>query len=404
MDTLLTKKCNMYENLGVRRAASKTDRNFTGDNAYDALPTAVFVGLDWLEFMAYCVISEPAENQIAVALNDDWIIEYLQMGTRVFKYSYRVYYGGEHVANIHTHSKNLKILKEGIIKVEICNHVLYSSSRKQVQDDLLNVLNASLINYSRMDICIDGANHVHAFLNNYIRQKPRNDFDRVPLVGTVGRWDQSCRIRQKGKANLDPKRFNKKTGMCDNFKVGSKRKNITVYNKFQELEKSAKEYIRDAWKMAGLDTETTNWRVELRMTSQAIHEIDNLDINRLDDPNYLLQIFKTQCRNFFEFVKIEKDTNVSRARVIDLFQFEKLRIPLLAKIPRAVVRGAYKAKMAVHNAFKDLCTGMIKNIYSMEAAVQHIADNIELYNLHRWYERKKYEWREIYAPLTVGIG
>ena len=99
-------------------------------------------------------------------------------------------------------------------------------------------------NYSGLHIAIDGVEHIHTFLNAYIRQH-NNRRSGMPQLKTT--WHKMNRVRLKGKANVDAKRFNKSNGLFDNFKEGSSRKHLTVYNKTSELERSHKQYIRDAW-------------------------------------------------------------------------------------------------------------------------------------------------------------
>jgi hypothetical protein len=96
---------------------------------------------------------------------------------------------------------------------------------------------------------------------------------------------------------------------------------------------------------------------------------------------------------------VENDTNVSRARVIDLLQFELMKVPLLAKIPRAIVQGAYKAKMSIHNAYMGLMKGLYRGDEAANAAVIHIKENLQLYNLDRWFFNKEPDWLELYGGL-----
>ena len=401
-------KSNVRPEMRVRRAASNTDRNFTGENEGNAIPTAVCVNVDWLSFSAYSLYPEPTAGQDAVMIGD-WVIEYQKRGIPMYKYSHKIYFGGEYVANMHTHSNNPAITAEGVIKIEIANHVLYSTTLPEIMEELKFVVGITAIKcYSRIDISIDNCAHVHAFLNEYIHQKGHRQGPQDNFIMTNGsHWNKANRVQMKGKARFDADYFDRKTGLFNYFKIGSKRKSLVMYNKSLEIDqKSGKEYIRECWKKAGLQDVTTVWRCELRLMSGTIKEIKDFDIKRISDPNYLLQIFRTQIKNFFEFIFVKKDSNVTRAKAIDLFQFQKLRVPLLEKIPRAIVRGAYKAKMAIHNAFANVCTGVVKEKEKMETAIQSIADNITLYNLHRWYDNHKLKWLEMYVPLpaTAGIG
>lgn len=388
------------------RTASNTVRKFTGKIGEEPPPQSVSVALDWLSFMVQCWLPEPAPDAGPVWLTDNVVLIYQKKGTPVFNYSYEILVGGEPVAKCHTHSKNPKIIKEGTAKLEINNHVLYATGLNDLMIEIMAACKMPAINNtSGLHIAIDGVEHIHAFLNAYARQPnpaKKKDIDN----GTAFRWDKKNRVKMKGKASFDAKRFNRKTGMFEAFKVGGARKSLVVYNKTSELERSHKEYIRQSWERAGIDTTGTVWRCELRLTSQTIKEIKNFDLSQISDPNYLLQIVRTQLKNFFEFILVEGDGNVSRARVIDLFQFEKLKVPLLEKIPRAVTAGAYKAQMSIHNGYMNVVTNKFKTEVEIKAAIQHINDNVNLYGLQRWYDRKQQEWNILYlaphqyAPAT----
>jgi len=383
-------------NFEVKRPESKTGRNFTTEIEAKPLPSCISVSLDGLSFMVENCLPEPAPDQGRVYVNDRVEVDYLKKGTPLFLHTYQVYLDGEPAAYLHTHSRNNKVIKENTAKLEIQNHVLYSTQVMNVVNAVMTgTCSTSIKNVSTLHIAIDGANHIHGFLNRYWRQSKRR---LMPNLRTLGDAGSGSRIKMKGKANIDFKRFNKKTGDVNNIRVGSSRKAVVIYNKTSELERSHKQYIRDAWERAGVDTSGTVWRTELRMSSQAVKEIKDLDLSKLNDPYYLLSIFQTSCKNFFEFVRIENDENVSRAKVIDLFQFTILRVPLLQKIPRAIVKGAYKAQMAIHNAVMNIYRGYIEGKESINAALLHISDNIHLYNLARWYELKKPQWEAEYLP------
>lgn len=382
---------------GLVRAASKTARKFTSFFSADALPHCISVHLDWLSMMMDCFVPEPQPGQESVHLENDIVLRYLKKGTPTFFHTWAVMWGGEHVAMLHTHSRNELIIKPATAKLEFLNHVLYSSTILPCLKDIIQPAIPGIRNITRMDICIDGANHVHTFLNNYVRQKKNRSY---PDLKTLGRWDKENRVRMKGKASLDCKRFQRSNGMYENFKIGSSRKSFTLYNKSTEIDqRSRKEYIRDAWIKAGVDVTQDVYRCELRMSSEALKDIKDFDLLKINDPYYLLQIFKTQTKNFFEFVLFEGDGNVTRARVIDLFEFEKLRVPLLEKIPRKVVEGAYKAMMGIHNAYANILKGAYRTKEQIDQALGWIANEVQLYNLDRWYEKKKPAWIELYQPV-----
>lgn len=400
-------------NSGVQRAASKTARKFKSYFAQDALPHCISVVLDWFSCMVFCNWPIPENAGQVQFVDDDIAVEYIGKGTSLFNYSFKVYLWGEPVAMFHSGTKNEKIIPVGVAKLEIMNHVLYSG---EFLDVLARVMQAckmpDIKNISRIDIAIDGANHVHTFFNKYIDVVKRQGMARLQ---TLGAYNPLPNIHLKGKARVHAKMLNKRTGMFDNFQIGSSKKKFVLYNKTSELERSHKEYIRQVWEKSGIDTTVPVWRCELRLSSEAIREIKTFDINQLQNPMYLLSVFKTQCENFVHFVDMEGQSNVTYATTIDLFQFEKLRIPILEKIPRAVVDGAYKAKMAIHNAvkqviqIKDNINKSAKELLNVQAALQHVSDNINIYNLERWFRNKIEEWNNAYSiphfrqPVTASM-
>ena len=393
-------------NLSVERARSKTARKFKSYFGHDALPHCISVVLDWFACMVFCNWPAPEKANEITFVDDDIAIEYTGKGTPVFNYSFKVYLWGEPVAMFHSHSKNETIIPVGVAKLEILNHVLYSGDLLETLSRVMQACKMPEIkNISRVDIAIDGANHVHKFLNRYVDIVKRQGVARLQSLGA---YNPTPTIHLKGKARFHAKMLNKHTGMFDNFHIGGSKKKFTLYNKTSELERSHKEYIRSVWEKAGIDTSTDVWRCELRLTSEAIKEIKDFNINNLQNPMYLLSIFKTQCENFVHFVDMEGQTNVTYATTIDLFQFEKLAVPMLHKMPRAVVDGAYKAKMAIHNAVKqviqirDDVSKSAKEMLNVQAALQHVSDNIKIYNLERWFRRKIDQWNERYSYPNFG--
>jgi hypothetical protein len=408
-----TDRYNRNEKSGfseIRGRSSKTVRKFTAYFSEDALPQAVSVTLDWLTFMCEYIAPAPDPEHPVTWPTGDVAMEYTKKGTPVFNYSFNLFMDGEPVAKLHTCPKNEKIMVPGTAKLEILNQVLYSTTWLQTVQTLCHALGITYIkNISRMDIAIDGANHVHKFLNGY-------------AWGHSGGKELQRRgsyIKMLGKAAFQAGMKDKKNGVFNHFKIGRGHKQFVVYNKTQELQRSHKEYIRDAWKKAGMDTEGEQWRCELRMTSQAIKQIraksvkivdidgnekvgigEGIDLDRLADPNYLLMLFRVQIKNFMEFIVVEGDSNVSRSRVIDLFQFHKLKVPLLDKVPRVIINGAYKAKMAIHMGFMNLCRGIYKTDEQVNTILNFITDTVQMYQLNRFYEKKKPDWIAAYVPAA----
>lgn len=385
------------------KAVSKTACNFTGQIEAMQLPDCVSVNLDWFHFSADCNHPEPKPDEQVYWLTDSICLQYQNRGTPIYNYSYVIILHGEPVANLHTHSKNPKIVKAGKVKIELHNHILYTTEWQQIMDEICQALGATPTVYGRIDIAIDGVNHLFPFLNIYVKQKRDMEY----MMNGINPGNNTMNvmpnyIAMKGKARVDAKVLTRGNMLFQNFKIGNSDKVVSIYNKSQEIDRrSNKEYIRRVWQGAGLDTTKDVWRCELRMKSGAIKNIKDFNFRRLQDPFYLLQIFKTQIENFFEFVFTRPGENISRAKKIDLFNFNKLRITCLDKIKRTVQRGAYKAKMAIHNGIANILLQHTKG-EAINHALNHIADQIHLYDLGLYYKRKLGEWCKMYqlAPIS----
>jgi hypothetical protein len=208
----------------------------------------------------------------------------------------------------------------------------------------------------------------------------------------------------KGKARFSAGVLDKQSMLYDHFKIGSgtSEKQISVYNKTKELERSNKGYIEKYWNANGLENggpDCPTYRVELRMRGKAVREIKDFAIYKLTDYSYLFDIFRTGCNNYFEFTETQGHTNVSRQKVIDLIPFNKLGARLLEKVPRPLTDGRYKAKMAVHLTVKDIVLDLIPDTSRTEA-LGVMKEQIERYDLSPWLKRRLPDWLKHYGKLA----
>jgi hypothetical protein len=396
---------------------SDTPRKFTSWFRQDALPATVSVNLDMLQMLVVCEISEPAEGVERIDYPGEVVLEYTKTGTGHFKHKFNVYMYGEKVATLLSHTRNAKMIKPGICKLEISNQMFYGGDWLGVFDSLSASLQISHVeNISRVDIAIDGANHIPRFMNLYVKQKA---YTRAEL-NTLGTYQNPSRVAMLGKANVDCKVLDKNDMTYRNFAIGRGAKRATIYCKSREIDTiSHKEYIRDQWERDGLDKNGEQWRFELQLRGEALKKakcrqveitepdgttkvvnVEGVDLYRLNDPYYLVQIVKTHIDKWFDFIVDEGDSNVTRARKIDLFAFNKLAVPVFQKVQRAIVDGSYKAKMSIHNIMKNVLNGIIEHPEKVANALNHMVDNIEIYNLKRWFFKKKDEWIALYATAA----
>lgn len=364
-----------------KQAASKTACNFTAVSAVKPYGEPLSVNLDWLSFRADAPVHFfPSEQQIFEEYGEI-VLEHQKRGAGMFLNLYKVFWNGEHVAHLLSGPRDAKTSPPDVVKVEILNHVLYSSETPAVIEAMCKELGLCIRNTSRIDISIDGANRLPVFMNGFLKQK-RTAKRRIEIVG---------------KAKPQGKVFDKKYNF-NSFKIGGAEKSIVIYNKTSELEYSHKNYIRAAWDKAGIDYKGQDvWRTELRLNSEGLKCFKDFDLKRcFSDPIYLMSVFRTACKGFFEFRAVENDSNITRARPLDVLNFEKFRIPLLEKIPRAKVDGHYKARMGIHQDVKSMVQGLTGEADGV-AALHNMKRNLDFFDLWGWYNKKLPEWIETYS-------
>ena len=188
------------------------------------------------------------------------------------------------------------------------------------------------------------------------------------------------------------------------FKVGSgtSEKQVVVYDKSKELEQSNKTYIAALWRANGLpfgDADPPVFRCELRMRSEAVKEMVGFTLEQLQDPKYLLSLFRTGCKNFFEFCEATGDANITRERLVNLIPFDELGAVLLQRARPALTDGRYKAKMAVHLTVKDSVLGILDDAHR-PSALGLMQYQIEKYELSTWFRKRLPDWVKKYSKLA----
>lgn len=346
------------------------------------------LALDWLDIMCEGELPESSDEAKMHDLGGDVVLEWRGGGTAMMKTSYTVWVAGEKFGTLGAHPRTLeKGLKARSVTLHIENALLYTDYWHSDLQHVLDVTGLLVQNVTRCDIALDGLNYIWKFLNDYQRQTAENKA-----------------VHHKGRARFNAGVLDRTTMEYQSFKIGSgsSEKQISVYNKTLELEKSNKTYIRQYWLNNGIDADDDEcpiFRVELRLRGKAIKEIKDFDLQKLTDYGYLFDMFKTGCHNYFEFTLTRGHKNVTRQQPIDLIPFDKLGAKLLAKVPRPLSDGRYKAKMSVHLVVKDVVMGILPEVmvpHALGTADQHVRS----YDLQRWLSRALPRWLKHYGKLA----
>lgn len=201
-----------------------------------------------------------------------------------------------------------------------------------------------------------------------------------------------------------------------------KKKQITIYNKSQEIIHSQKDYIQNFWVKNGIakklmplkaladamKKEKTNdeiyhvegfeniYRFEIRLTGQMILEIKDFTIEYLKDSNKLMSIIHRLNENFFHFVDHRRADN-SKCPDIDLLPYNQFQItPIeLQRIERR--DDLYKTKLSIKKNVHQLYLGTLRpETYSL---TEMLIFDVNNYDLKQWFEKKLIEWHKEFSKL-----
>lgn len=348
--------------------------------------------VDWLSiYYTYNADIDITEENNTFVIDDDTYILLLPTGTQHFNKRCKVIYKSEDVATIMFQSRNEKIFKKDVFKIDYRNETLYSGLYQTIHKIFLN-FGFYYKSISRLDIAIDGCNYLIDFLNLYIKQ---NKFIKRSLLKY-----RLSNINSKRNV-LSPRVYNPKTMQCENFTIGAtnSKKYITIYNKSLEISKSGKDYIIDYWYKNGVitkhpsqynyKTDVNIYRFELRLNSEAVGKIKDLKVEDLSNFSVLAGIVKRHSNNYFEAV------NIATGEKHPLLPFEKFKAVNLSYIKHRVNAGMYKAKLTVHGLINDIYRFKI-NTDTVNEVVEVIFDRLHKYNLYAYLHEKLPEWDAVY--------
>lgn len=325
---------------------------------------------DWFEVMASGAFIE-GDNALEKYEfdNGNIVLAKKEMGTKIFKHGYELYIKNKLFAKLFCHPRMENILKPDYIQFQVVNNALYEVGWLSDVKYCFNKLSWKMLNITRLDIALDGVD-VMGLVKDYVQEK----IDRL------------------GRAHLTPHIKGKRE--WEGFDIGRSKgwnKMITGYIKTEELEKSNKHYIKDFWARTGLQTEGREiQRLEMKIKNEEIKKIVGFEWTDLDNFEYLATIFRTCMKNFFEFIEISNDTNVTRAKRIEFINWDFLGAELLPRFSTKETNEVYRMKQGAKTCYwAYLASG--RHYYSDIA--QELAINV---NCLDWYINKLEDWKHEY--------
>jgi len=289
-------------------------------------------------------------------------------GTQTHEHLFDVYLNGELFGELKTHTRDP--IRFGIDSMHFKLKNIRCTTLDWLDDFryFVTSLNWSVKSLSQLDIAIDGIGAMKY---------------KETLLKSI---DPKCNVYLKGKAGIDATYSGKEV---TSIRVGkrSSDKFARLYNKTKELNHSNKTYIRSFWATSGLKTTEDTYRFEIVLKSKALK---SYDIWRLDDPEYLSSIFRTEVVNWADFYRQTTDTNKARAmkaNKFELIDWKTLGADLLPKAKAKTPTDVYRAKQVIKNTLRFREVHGIKTLEEL----------ISKHDLQDYVDTKATYWAEDWA-------
>lgn len=254
---------------------------------YVIINILVNVTQDWDNFRT--VDSLTKENRFSVRLE--------QYGTKIFRNVAKVYFKGAEFGTMLFEPYDGSCLDQKFGQFQIKNNFLYIPLHqlKDILQDFSFQTGIEFTGFNRLDIAVDGSKdlgHFASYMYDFRRHIRTKD---IAICG---------RIR-------DLNEYGDTTGEIFGFSYGSRSSDryIRFYNKSKEMILRPKKHIYDYWKyVLNFEPEKeTIYRFEIQLNRRFVRDI--IDVWRVFDYNFLVSMFQTSTRYFFD---IRENTGINR--------------------------------------------------------------------------------------------
>lgn len=292
--------------------------------------------LDWLEISFIKKLPLAAANK-PHWLNERTCIVRTENNKRTYDGLYLLLIDGIKIGELSINSRN-SFVSDEVVHLKIDNKLLYSVGCIEHINYIIKVLGFAYSHIKRIDVAIDS-----------------NDRD---VISFMKKYMNSAKIRVKGKQ----KRINTitmgKASQTVYFGSSASGKQIRIYNKTDEVVRSGKDYIFEFYCLNGLNYETAEvQRIELTLRTK---NTKNIDIQRLNDVNYLASICRTHFKNYFEFISEYKEHNKTVSRNVTPVSFDGFTTTLLPRVAHTPVQSQKSLKVLLKGLYMNALSEEIK--------------------------------------------
>jgi hypothetical protein len=233
-----------------------------------------------------------------------------QYGSKNFRNMYQVYLLDRLVGTLQVNPRS-NVLKEesGLFKFE--NSVYYTGHAKQIYFELKRALNFQFENFTRLDLCLDVEMSNPTF-HIFCKKLIDNEIDNYGRTASL----QLYYGRQNGERKPESLLFGSR----------SSKRYVRMYNKTVELEKSAKKYIPEYWKINGFEP-LNCFRVELVLKSKRMREIGHeMIFKNVFRKGGIHELYVGEMKEYFDFYILGSDNRPDRNEKYQFIEYDKIPI------------------------------------------------------------------------------
>lgn len=238
--------------------------------------------------------------------------------TKIFKKVQQVFYK-DVFFGIVCSIPHSNILPSDFITIKFDNKILYNQHTFHFIPEFFKLLGWTIKSILRLDICID----FQKFNNNWSPDIFLKKFAAGKILKT-----NKTKFTLIGSGN--------KAGNFQYLRIGSRASNVCtyLYNKTLEMKEiKEKSHIREVWNIAGINNENDVYRLEFsiqsnKLTYADIHsgELAALTIESIMLDSYVKSLTFELIHKYFNFKHSGNDSNISRLKDVDLFNYEQTGI------------------------------------------------------------------------------
>lgn len=294
--------------------------------------------IDWLQ--TYCL-----GNVLSDGMYSDGNMQFQVVSkheeTKLFKYVFSVYHGGQKVATV-TQGPKTPVINPRATLVKLENRVLYCEKYVVILYALQKALRLTYKGITRIDVACDfntfyGGRSVPKFIKEYVMSAPssKNHIYR--------RGSDEFYVRGNKKKN--------QVSAFNYIRLGKKESRVHcyIYDKSQELkEVKDKPWIKEAWERAGLknDDDDHVWRAEISIKNEGSQLLDmgtgelfKLAPDYLTTQDAVQKLFMFYARKYLDFRKKRKSQKLSKYDKVQLFKIDACESCVPKYIPTSLQTG-----------------------------------------------------------------